>query len=272
VIKDNELLRVAKPIAKNKVGEVVALELSFGKGKFIFLPPPMKSINEEKVSGALIDCIRESFHWSQPLIKPDCINRYELPGGSQIKKEFEKFQGKIANLEKKKQKIEEQRNKFEMLKGILYEQGKYGLEPPVREAFRILDFKVLDPEEYEEDYDLYIKETDLTIIGEIEGSNKQVDVRKYRQLLDYVDTEVEEGENVKGILIGNGFIDVDPDKRAEQFTEKAILGCRRQKFCRMTTYEIFKAVRSILSDPHNRELKKSIKQKILKCDDEFKFN
>lgn len=159
-----------------------------------------------------------------------------------------------------------------MLKGMLYEQGKYGLEPPIREAFRILGFKVLDPEEYEEDYDLYIREPNLTIIGEIEGSNKQVDVQKYRQLLDYVSTKVEEGENIKGILIGNGFINVDPDKRTEQFTEKAILGCRRQKFCRMTTYELFKAVRAILSESHNKRLKKSVKQKVLKCDDEFKFN
>jgi len=259
VINDDELFRVAKPIAKNKVGEVVALELSFGQGKFIFLPPPMGSIDEEKVSGILIDCIRKSLNWTQPLTEPDWINKYELPGESQIKKEIEKLQEKIASLEKKKQKIQEQRDKLEMLKGMLYEQGKYGLEPPVREAFRILGFKVLNPEEYEEDYDLYIKETDLTIIGEIEGSNKQIDVRKYRQLLDYVNN------------IGNGFIDVDPDERTEQFTEKAILGCKRQKFCRMTTYELFKAVRAVLSNPRNKELKKSIKKKILRCDNEFKF-
>jgi len=225
VINDKTLLRIAKPIAKNKVDEVVALELSFEQGKFIFLPPLMKSIDKEKATDILIDCIRKSFHWTQPLTKPDWINKYELPGESQIKKEVEKLQEKIVSLEKKKQKIEEQRDKIEMLKGILYEQGKYGLEPPVREAFRILGFKVLEPEEYEEDYDLYIKEPNLTIIGEIEGSSKQVDVWKYRQLLDYVNSRTEKGEDVRGILIGNGFIDVDPDKRTEQFTEKAILGC-----------------------------------------------
>lgn len=272
VINDTELLRVAKPIAKNKVGEVIALELSFGQGKFVFLPPPSKSIDEEKASGVLIDCIRKSLHWTQPLIKPDWINKYELPGEAEVEQQVEKVQKNIANLEKKKQSRQERRDKLEMLKGMLYEQGKYGLEPPVREAFRILGFNVLEPEEYEEDYDLYIREPTLTIIGEIEGSNKQVDVQKYRQLLDYVSTKVEEGENIKGILIGNGFINVDPDKRTEQFTEKAILGCRRQKFCRITTYELFKAVRAILSESHNKGLKKSVKQKVLKCDDEFKFN
>ena len=272
VIDDSKLLEVARPIAKNKVGEVVALELSFGQGKFIFLPSPLKSTDKEKVSGILIDCIRKSFHWTRPLMKPDWINKYELPGESEVEKEFEELQGKITILEKKKQSIEARRERLEMLKGMLYEQGKYGLEPSVREAFRILGFKVLDPEEYEEDYDLYIKEPNLTIIGEIEGSNKQMDVQKYRQLLDYVSGKVEEGENIKGILIGNGFINAEPDKRNEQFTEKAILGCRRQKFCRITTYELFKAIRAILSESDNKKLKKSVKQKVLKCDDEFKFN
>ncbi len=220
VIGASELLEVARPIAKNKVGEVVALELSFGEGKFIFLPPPLRSVDEDKISGILIDCIRKSLHWTKPLIKPDWINKYELPGESEVEKEFEELQGKSTILEKKKQSIEARRERLEMLKGMLYEQGKYGLEPPVREAFRILGFKVLEPEEYEEDYDLYIKEPNLTIIGEIEGSNKQMDVQKYRQLLDYVSGKVEEGENIKGILIGNGFINVEPDKRNEQFTEK----------------------------------------------------
>jgi len=40
----------------------------------------------------------------------------------------------------------------------------------------------------------------------------------------------------------------------------------------MTAYELFKAVRAVLSDPHSEELKKSIKKKILRCNDKFKFS
>ncbi|GEM_PF-1217358 len=268
---DGNILKVTKPLAKNKVGEVVALELSFEKGKFLFLPRVGELVVIRKISNILMDCIRKSLHWSQPLTSPEWVNNYELPDETAVKKELENHQTKIINLEKEKQKIEDRENKLKMLKSMLYEQGKYGLEPPVRETFRILGFNVLDPEEYNEDYDLYAKERDLEIIGEIEGSNNKVDVWKYRQLLDFVNNEMEKGKNVKGILIGNAFIGVDPEKRPEQFTEKAILGCERQKFCRMTTSELFKAVRAVLSDPHNERLKKNIKQKILQCKKEFKF-
>lgn len=273
ISSDNDIIKVAKPLAKNKVGEVIALELSFGKGKFIFLSPiEYKSMDVKKVSGILIDCIRKSLNWSQPLIKPIWINKYEFLQEREFQKKIDDFQTKIMSLDKEKQKIEEDKNKLEMLKGMLYEQGKYGLEPPIREAFRILGFKVLEREEYKEDYDLYAKEKNLEVIGEIEGSNNQIDIWKYRQLLDFVNNEVENGKKVKGILIGNAFIVEDPDKRTEQFTEKAILGCKRQKFCRITTYELFKAVRAVLSEPHDNKLKESIKQKILECEDKFKFD
>lgn len=272
VINNTALIEIGKPIAKNKVGEVVALELPFGQGKFIFLPPLAENSDIEKVSGILIDCIQKSLHWTQPFTKPVWASKYELPGDSEVEKESTTLQGKMMELEKKKQTIGKRKIKLEMLRGLLYEQGKYKLEPSVREAFRILDFQqVLEPEEYEEEYDLYIKEKDLKIIGEVEGTNKQVDVKKYRQLLDYIEAEIEKDKNVKGILIGNGFSDIDPKKRTEQFTPQAISGCKRRKFCRMTTYELFKAARAVLSNPCNKELKESIRKKILRCNDEFKY-
>lgn len=164
---------------------------------------------------------------------------------------------------------EKELKSLEMVKSLSYEQGKYGLEPAVREAFRIIGFDVYDPEEYKEEYDLFVKEGDLTIIGEIEGSQKQVSVDKYRQLLDYTDSRVTNGETVKGILIGNGFIGIDPAERPEQFSDEAIRGCESKKFCRMTTFELFKAVRAVIDNPDHRD---KIKQAIINCGTEFKFS
>jgi len=47
--------------------------------------------------------------------------------------------------------------------------GKFSLERSVRQAFRILGFDVKEPEEYEEEYDLFGKEGEVSIIGEVEG-------------------------------------------------------------------------------------------------------
>lgn len=271
VIDDQYLIASSKPIAKNKAQELIALELPFGSGKFIFLPPFHTRVDVEKLAGIMKNCIRESLGWTAPDQKPPWIDRYELPGLSEIRLGIIKLEEQIQVIEDKKRGKEGDLNQLEMLKGLLYEQGKYGLEPCVREAFRILGFNVLDPEKYEEDYDLYTKEGELAVIGEIEGTAKQVNVDKYRQLLDYVDAKRLKGEKCKGILIGNGLIKKEPDKRDEQFTPHVIRGCNQQKFCRMTTYELFKAVRAVLSDSSDHKLKEKIKRKIIDCENEFRF-
>lgn len=267
-IISGEILKVANPVAANKVDELIGCEVPLGKGKIIFLPP-LKNIDQIKVSGILIDCIRRSLHWTEPLKKPSWITKYSLAEEKTVKSEIDLLKEREKDI---KCLIDGQENKMlrlEMIKGLLYEQGKHGLEPAVREAFRTLGFNVLEPEKYEEEYDLFIKDEDLIIIGEIEGSIKQVGVTKYRQLLDYTDVRVTRGEKVKGILIGNGFLETEPEKRNEQFTDEAIRGCESKRFCRITTYELFKAVKAVIENPECRD---GIKQAIINCDNEYKFD
>lgn len=207
------------PIATNRVGELIAVEYSVKGGKVIFIPP-LKNYDPEKVGGVLIDCLKGMLKWNIPSWKPDWVSDYSLPGEDEIITKIKKCDDEISKIEEEKEKLKSEYNKFEMLKGLLYEQGKYGLEPAVREAFRILGFKILEPDEYDEEYNLFSKEEDLTVIGEIEGSENQINLAKYRQLLDYVDREETLNANkVKGILIGNEFVKKKIKERGEQFTE-----------------------------------------------------
>lgn len=272
ILNNPALFQISKPIAKNKVGEVVALEIPFGKGKFIFLPPFQKSVDTKKLTGVLLDCIRKSLEWVPSLIKPNWLIAYSLPNEERLQKKMKDAQDKLKTLLKEKEEIQKEIDEIELLKSLLYESGKYGLEPSVRKAFCILGFRVSEPEEYDKPYDLLAKEGELFIIGEIEGSKSQIDVGKYRQLLDYVTETTIDGKKCKGILIGNGYIDTEPSERPEQFTDQVIRGCDSQKYCRMTTNELYKAVNAILAEPNNQKLKDLIKEGILNCEGEFKFD
>lgn len=271
VINDPLLLKFSTSIAKNKVGEAIALEIPFGKGKFIFLPPFVEE-DTEKVSGVLINCIRKSLQWTPPLVRPDWLEAYILAGEGDLQKELGKLDDELKTLSIQKETLLKKYEEFESLKGLLYETGKYTLEPSVRKGFRIIGFDVKEPDEYEEDYDLFATDGDIFIIGEVEGSTKIIDVEKYRQLLDYVEEFELKGKKCKGILIGNGFLDTEPSLRGEQFSDHVIKGCERQKYCRLTTYELYKAVSAVLSNPGDEGLKNSIKEKILNCEGEFKFD
>ncbi|MBE0426224.1 MAG: hypothetical protein IBX72_06220 [Nitrospirae bacterium] len=263
-----ERYREMLPIATNKVGELIAVEYPIDQGRLIFLPS-LNNPDSEKVGGVLIDSLKGSFKWNIPDDKPAWLSTYSLHGEDKIIAEIKEIDDEISKIEKRKEELESEHNRLELLKSLLYEQGKYSLEPAVREAFKILGFNVLEPDEYDEEYDLFSKEEDLIVIGEIEGSEKQVDIAKYRQLLDYVDREeTSNASKVKGVLIGNGFIKIKPEERDEQFTEAAIRGCRARKFCRITTYELYKAVQAVLSGTIRKE---EIKGQILNCEDEFKL-
>lgn len=257
------------PIATNKVGELIAVEYPIEGGKLILIPP-LENPDPEKLGGVLIDCLRGALKWSSPSGKPSWFLAYGLPGEAEVIAKIKELNNEISEIEMERKEIESEYNKLEMLKSLLYEQGKYGLEPAVREAFRLLGFNVLEPDEYDEEYDLFSKEEKLIVIGEIEGSEKQVDIGKYRQLLDYVDREETlNASKVKGILIGNGFIKIRPEERGEQFTEAVIRGCKTRRFCRVTSYELYKAVHAVLSEVIQRD---ELKERILNCDDEFKLS
>ena len=272
ITNDEKVLNFSTIIANNKGGEVIALEIPFGKGKFIFIPPFKETTDIGKVSGILIDCIKKSLQWTSPLIKPNWLKSYILPGEEDLLKKMEGLDNELKKITAEKEKLLKMDEEFGWIKSLLYETGKYSLEPSVRKAFRILGFDIKEREEYEQEYDLFAIEGEISIIGEIEGSTKIVDVWKYRQLLDYVEDLKSKGKKCKGVLIGNGLLEIDPSLRGEQFSGHAIEGCDRQKFCRMTTYDLYKTVSAVLSDPQNPELKNLIKEEILSCEGGFNFD
>jgi hypothetical protein len=141
------------------------------------------------------------------------------------------------------------------------------LEPLVRSAFKLFGFAVPEPEEYEGEWDVELRDNQSgqTALGEVEGSEGVIDVDKYRQLLDYIEAEVQEGRDHKGILIGNGYrlLALDAPERQNQFSEHARRGAVRNQFSLVSTTELFKAVCAVLESPNDQALKATIRESLL---------
>jgi len=265
-----KVVQYLKAIARNKVQEIISCEIDINGGKIIFIPPNL-SQDSKKEAGVLLDCIEGVFEYGIETPPPPWIKKYSLPNENKNVAKIEQLYKKISGLQKEKQKLEEEQTNIKKFKQLLYEKGKRTLEPLVREAFKLIGFNVLGPDKYEEEYDLYIKEKDLMIIGEIEGTdNSLIDVDKYRQLLDYVEMELEKGRKCKGILIGNAYRIKDPVERESQFSAHAIKRCEHQGFCRITTYQLFEIVKKKFSDIDVPDLEK-LRKDIIECNTEFIF-
>jgi len=259
-------------IARDRTRKIVAMELPVGIGKLILLPPN-RCEDREKVGGVLRSCLEglEGIPSSAPSI--EWLGAFTLPGEDAIREEINKVEQEISALDEDRQKWMSRLEGVEKYKVLLWGKHKRPLEPVVRDALRLIGFNILGDDEYPEEYDIYGEEDGLYIVGEVEGSRGQIDVQKYRQLLDYYNQEhVMKGRDAKGLLIGNGFCEEDPEKRGEQFTEETIRGCKSQRFCYMTTYTLYKAVDRILATSHNESLKAELKENIIKADGEFELD
>ena len=257
-------------ISKNKVQETISCEVPIEGGKIIFIPPNLAETTK-KEAGVLLDCIEGIFEHVAESPPPPWIEKYSLPNENKNKAKIEELDKRISEFQKEKQKLEEEQINILKFKGLLFAKGKRTLEPLVRDAFKLMEFNVLDSDQYEEEYDLYIKEGNLTIIGEIEGTDSSlIDVDKYRQLLDYVEAELDKGIKCKGILIGNAYRYKDPAERQNQFSNHAIKRCENQGFCRITTYQLYELVKKMLSGIEKSDLKK-LREDIINCKTEFIF-
>jgi hypothetical protein len=260
----SQLIPYARVLARNKVGEIISCEISIEGGSLIFLPT-IRPSSAEKEAGVLLDCIQGILGSGFEDPPPSWIGNYEVPGETRYEKEIEKLILQIKGLDVTKKGFEVEQDKVARFKRLLYERGTRGLEPIVRETFRLFGFNVLERDTYSEDFDLYIKEEGLTIIGEIEGTdNSFVDLDKYRQLLDYTEQESDKGTKCKGILIGNAWRRTDPAERKEQFSPHAITRSQQQGFCLITTYQLFEIAKKILSGITDQELK-DIRSEIISC-------
>jgi hypothetical protein len=150
---------------------------------------------------------------------------------------------------------------------LLYGYGKTVLEPAVRRALRELGFKVLEPEDYDGEWDLDVTDdgTGRSAVGEVEGSEGAINIDKLRQLLSYVEAEEDFGRARKGILVGNGYRlkGLNEPERLRQFTEKALREANGFGYCLLPATELFAAVCAVLKAPADEALKAHLRNSIL---------
>jgi len=252
--------------AVNSVRKPVALEFVVGSARVCFIPVS-QDVPGDRVGAAIARVIEAHFGGPAEVAEPAWAKEVAVPGA-------DAHDGRIDELETEKSRIGEEiagltarRTGLLNYRRLLFGSGKTVLEPVVRAAFREVGFTVPDPEDYEGEWDVELRESgsSRTAVGEVEGPEGAIDIDKYRQLLDYFQAEVLEGRIHKGILIGNGYRlkELNAPERQNQFTEHALRGARQNGFCLLPTTELFKAVCAVLEAPENERLKIDIRNSIL---------
>ena len=250
-------------IANTHGGFPVAFTFELDGGQVVFLPP-VENPDPKKLADVLLGCIftnRGTIEQTEP---PPWMSDYKasVPGLLQLEQEIEtqivELQKLTAHLhDLGKQKAEKQK----YLK-LLYEQGKFQLEPVVRDAFSLLGFTVTNAEPS----DGLIESDEGSAIIEVEGKDKApINITKYSKLLNYVVNEQEQTQQPrkKGLLVGNAFRLTDLKERAQQFTKEVVGASNNTNFCLLATETLFDLVCKVLDEPGNDKLKGEIRRQLL---------
>lgn len=252
--------------AVDSVGYPIAVEFLVDEGRICFLPPP-NNIPADRMGAAVVKVITTHFNKTAQIDAPAWAGEITVPGANIHDERIVELTQRTEELAAQITSLKEDREKLLSHVRLLFGYGTAVLEPVVRSVFRLLGFAVPEPEEYEGEWDVELRDahSGRTALGEVEGSEGVIDVDKYRQLLDYVEAEAQDGRDHKGILIGNGFRLLAPDapERQNQFSEHARRGAARNHFCLVPTTELFKTVCAVLESPEDEALKKTIRESLL---------
>jgi hypothetical protein len=252
--------------AIDSVGHPIAVEFAVAGGRICFLPVA-DGITGDRVGSAIARVVEAHYGGPSEIEPPEWSVVIEVPGATANDARIAELETRKGQLETEISELKQRREDILKYRILLYGYGKSVLEPVVRSAFRLFGFRVPEPEEYtgEWDVELYQPTSSETAIAEVEGSTGVVDVDKYRQLLDYVQAEVLEGRDHKGILIGNGnrLSPLDAPERQNQFSDHALRGAKKNGFCLSPTTELFKAVCAVLETAGDEGLKIRIRDSIL---------
>lgn len=256
--------------AATGTGRPIAFSCRIGPGTFVCIPPNSET-DAKKETGVVLDCVRGMLGSAEAESPPDWARSCPVPGQQEWETEDTELAAQEETLRQQRAALHEQKQAIDRVRMLLYATGTHQLEEAVRNGLRILGFEVL--EDHEGDADVYAQAPEGFAVGEVEGTDGQVDIQKHRQLLDYCEQVNESGE-CKGVLFGNGYRQQPPDKRSEQFTDQVIKGAKRQGFCLVPTCELFKAVCFVLGrgETLSAATKARIRRSILEDAGVWKFS
>ena len=257
--------RFATVLARNRVGDAVALSIPYDEGRLILLPP-IEGVSPSREAAVLLDAVEAMVSRPTWAASPDWLPSYPLPGEDGLADEVVSLQERRDALYAKLEEVSGQLSEKTAPKRMLYTKGRFSFVEAVGDGLRALGFDVNPSGDVLE---ISSEEGDGLVVAEA-TDEAAVGLPAYRRLRDAVDQSVTDGEpHRKGILIVSGSLALDPKRRPTQYADGVLRGCEAQGFCLATSYELFKIARRALGD-RTKKGKADLRKKLLEADGVFR--
>jgi hypothetical protein len=236
----------AHVFARSAGGAAVGVELAVGGGRVVFLPPvrsPKAGTDRYPIAGCVLECIRHMLEREAAGPPPAWASRYALPGLTEREARAEEAEREVAAAEARLAEARAETEPLERYRRLLWQEGKHGLEPVVREALRLLGFQVTD------DLDRPAEATweDQTMLLEVEGSPEAVGMTPHYRLRRRLEEALERtAQPQRGLIVVNGYRLRPPEERHAQYADALGVAAESMRYGLITGHQLFRAVERAL--------------------------
>lgn len=234
-----------KVIGRSPGGAAIAAEVALAGGRVIFLPALPGNLahsERQQIAGHLVDAIRNALLSDAEDEPPSWLSDYQLPGLVEAEKRLE---GAGEKLDEAEGELTEARNSFRKVdryRRLLWQEGKFGLELPVRDVLSELGFISLKPVD---EPGAFLLETD-TVFVEVEGSSGSVGMNPHYRLRPRLEESIADGRRPLGIIVVNGERTQPPSARAKPIDDSLRIAAESMRYCVVEAAVLYEAVKAKL--------------------------
>jgi hypothetical protein len=237
----------AHVIARSDGGTAIALEVPVGGGRVIFVPAlPQRITPTDRSQFALnlVAAIRNTLLTTAEGTAPEWVEETSLPGLEAAQRQIEDAEAKLDELEAELAAARGEYLSVERYRRILWQEGKYGFELPVRDALLLLGFRQFS----NVDQPAHFAYSGDPVFVEAESSHAAVGMEPHYRLRERLEARIADDARTppRGLIVVNGFREMAPAEREQQYTNALRVAAESMRYCIVQASDVFEAVRAKL--------------------------
>lgn len=232
--------------ARSAGGAAVGVELQAGGGRVVFLPPPSKPPAGDfryTFSELLQACIRRALRLPASDKPPPWLAGYPLPGLDERAGVRDEAKQALASAEQAVDAANAGVEELERYRRLLWQEGAWGLDEPVRAALELIGFRIV-AQDIDEPAEARLDSA--TLLLEVDASDEAVGMDGHHRLRRRLEEAIAAGKPKRGLLVINGYRTKSPAERPPQYDEPLRIAAESMRYCVATSEQLFQAARAAL--------------------------
>ena len=237
----------ARVLARSDGGTAIAVEIPVLAGRVIFipaLPARITPADRSAFANNLVAAIRNTLLTTAEGIAPEWVDEERLPGLDEARRRMQDAEAELDELEADLNAARAEYLGIERFRRILWQEGKYGFELPVRDALLQLGFRQFSTVDQPAHFALG---PDPVFI-EAESSAGAVGMDPHYRLRQRIEAKIASDGRAppRGIIIVNGHRETPPAEREQQYTNALRVAAESMHYCIVQASDLFNALRDKL--------------------------